>query len=65
MNDTRLIRDLDPEARNLEGYLYRTRTASPEHVPPEVVETLVKDSGRPGTRRAPAAPSAFLSPQRS
>jgi UPF0755 protein len=43
MSDVSLIRDLDPAARNLEGYLYPdTYEFSPETTPAEMVEIMVK-----------------------
>ena len=55
LNDTQLIRDLDPQAKNLEGYLYPdTYSFPPNTSAREVVETLVKrfrqawDSARAG-----------------
>lgn len=43
MNDTQLIRDLDPEAKNLEGYLYPdTYSFPPNTSAREVVEALVR-----------------------
>lgn len=42
-DDTSAIRDLDPTARNLEGYLYPdTYSFQPDATPREVVETMVK-----------------------
>jgi UPF0755 protein len=41
--DTSAIRDLDPEAKNLEGYLYPdTYSFQPDATPRQVVETMVK-----------------------
>ena len=43
MNNVSLIRDLDPEARNLEGYLFPdTYEFSPETTAPELIEMMVK-----------------------
>src|ERR1041385_3923727 len=43
MNNVSLISDLDPEARNLEGYLFPdTYEFSPETTPAELVEMMVK-----------------------
>lgn len=43
MNDVSLIRDIDPEAKNLEGYLFPdTYEFSPETTPAELVEMMVK-----------------------
>ena len=42
-DDTSMIRDLDPDARNLEGYLYPdTYSFPPDATPKTVVETLVR-----------------------
>ncbi|MFL6334839.1 MAG: endolytic transglycosylase MltG [Pyrinomonadaceae bacterium] len=42
-DDTTSIRDLDPEAKNLEGYLYPdTYSFQPDTTPRQVVETMVK-----------------------
>lgn len=42
-DDTSMIRDLDPDARNLEGYLYPdTYSFPPDATPKMVVETLVR-----------------------
>jgi UPF0755 protein len=42
-DDTSAIRDLDPTAKNLEGYLYPdTYSFQPDATPREVVETMVK-----------------------
>lgn len=42
-DDTSAIRDLDPEAKNLEGYLYPdTYSFQPDVPPRQVVETMVK-----------------------
>ena len=42
-DDTSAIRDLDPEAKNLEGYLYPdTYSFQPDATPRQVVETMVK-----------------------
>ena len=43
LDDTRLIRDIDPEAKNLEGYLYPdTYSFPPDATPKLVIETLVR-----------------------
>ena len=43
MNNVSLISDLDPEAKNLEGYLFPdTYEFSPETMPAEVIEMMVK-----------------------
>ena len=43
MNNVSLISDIDPEARNLEGYLFPdTYEFSPETTPAELVEMMVK-----------------------
>jgi peptidoglycan lytic transglycosylase G len=43
MNDVSLIHDLDPEAKNLEGYLFPdTYEFSPETTAPELIEMMVK-----------------------
>jgi UPF0755 protein len=43
MNNVSLISDLDPEAKNLEGYLFPdTYEFSPETTPPELIEMMVK-----------------------
>jgi UPF0755 protein len=43
LDDTSLIRDLDPTAKNLEGYLYPdTYSFQPDATPRQVVETMVK-----------------------
>jgi UPF0755 protein len=43
MDDTSAIRDIDPEAKNLEGYLYPdTYSFPPDTTPRQVVETMVK-----------------------
>jgi len=43
LDDTSLIRDIDPEARNLEGYLYPdTYSFPPDTSAKQVVETMVK-----------------------
>ena len=43
MNNVSLVSDLDPEAKNLEGYLFPdTYEFSPETTPAEVVEMMVK-----------------------
>ena len=42
-DDTSAIRDIDPEAKNLEGYLYPdTYSFQPDATPRQVVETMVK-----------------------
>src|SRR5919199_1841321 len=43
MNDTGLIRDLDPDAKNLEGYLFPdTYSFPPDATPKTVIETMVR-----------------------
>ena len=43
MDDTRLIRDIDPDAKNLEGYLFPdTYSFPPDATPKLVIDTLVK-----------------------
>jgi UPF0755 protein len=43
MNDTSLIRDLDPDAKNLEGYLFPdTYSFPPDATPKLVIETMVR-----------------------
>lgn len=43
LDDTSAIRDLDPAAKNLEGYLYPdTYSFQPDATPRQVVETMVK-----------------------
>lgn len=43
MNDTSLIRDIDPEAKNLEGYLFPdTYSFPPDVTPKHIIETMVK-----------------------
>jgi UPF0755 protein len=43
MDDTSTIRDIDPEAKNLEGYLYPdTYSFPPDTTPRQVIETMVK-----------------------
>jgi UPF0755 protein len=43
MSDVSLIRDLDPAAKNLEGYLYPdTYEFSPETTPAELIEMMIK-----------------------
>ncbi len=43
MNDTTAIRDLDPRAENLEGYLYPdTYSLPPDSTPAEVISEMVK-----------------------
>jgi len=47
MNDTSLIRDLAPEAKNLEGYMYpSTYDLSPEADAQEIINTTVKQFRR-------------------
>src|SRR5215207_11088200 len=42
-DDTSAVRDLDPDAKNLEGYLYPdTYSFQPDATPRQVVETMVK-----------------------
>lgn len=59
MNDTALIRDLDPDARNLEGYLYPATyelppDASPRTIIPRLVEQFRKTWKPEWTERAKA-----------
>lgn len=43
MNDTKAIRDIDPQADNLEGYLYPdTYSFPPDTTPVEMIEIMVK-----------------------
>jgi UPF0755 protein len=43
LDDTSTIRDIDPEAKNLEGYLYPdTYSFPPDTTPKQVIETMVK-----------------------
>lgn len=43
MNDTKAIRDIDPQADNLEGYLYPdTYSFPPDTTPTEMISTMVK-----------------------
>jgi UPF0755 protein len=43
MDDTSAIRDLDPDAKNLEGYLYPdTYNFPPDTTPKQVIETMVR-----------------------
>jgi UPF0755 protein len=43
MNDTSLIRDIDPDAKNLEGYLFPdTYSFPPGSTPKQVIETMVR-----------------------
>jgi len=43
MNDTSLIRDIDPDAKNLEGYLFPDTYSFPPGVTPkQIIETMVK-----------------------
>jgi UPF0755 protein len=43
MNDTKAIRDIDPQADNLEGYLYPdTYSFPPDTTPVEMIETMVR-----------------------
>src|ERR1044071_3900632 len=43
MNNVSLIKDLDPEAKNLEGYLFpNTYELAPETTAPELIEMMVK-----------------------
>ncbi len=43
MDDVNLISDLDPQARNLEGYLYPdTYEFSPESTPADLIKTMVR-----------------------
>src|SRR5207237_9507985 len=43
LDDTSLIRDIDPDAKNLEGYLFPdTYSFPPETTPKQVIETLVR-----------------------
>ena len=59
MNDTSLIKDIDPEAKNLEGYLFPdTYSFPPDVTPKQVIETMVKRF-----KTVWAASSAKSSPQ--
>jgi UPF0755 protein len=64
-DDTSAIRDLDPEARNLEGYLYPdTYSFQPDATPRQVVETMVKRFRQVwGELSAKHAPPHGLSPR--
>jgi len=43
MNDTSLIKDIDPDAKNLEGYLFPdTYSFPPDVTPKQIIETMVK-----------------------
>src|SRR5437763_10202618 len=43
MDDTSLIHDIDPDAKNLEGYLFPdTYNFPPDSTPKQVIETMVK-----------------------
>jgi UPF0755 protein len=43
MNDTSLIRDIDPDAKNLEGYLFPdTYSFPPDVTPRQIIESMVK-----------------------
>jgi UPF0755 protein len=43
MNETKAIRDIDPQAANLEGYLYPdTYSFPPDTTPAEMIQTMVK-----------------------
>jgi UPF0755 protein len=43
MNDTSLVKDIDPEAKNLEGYLFPdTYSFPPDVTPKQIIETMVK-----------------------
>jgi UPF0755 protein len=63
--DTNAIRDLDPEAKNLEGYLYPdTYSFQPDATPRQVVETMVKRFRQVwGDLSARHAPPPGLSPR--
>jgi UPF0755 protein len=65
LDDTSLIRDLDPTAKNLEGYLYPdTYSFQPDATPRQVVETMVKRFRQVwGELSAKHAPPAGLSPR--
>jgi UPF0755 protein len=64
-DDTSAIRDLDPEAQNLEGYLYPdTYSFQPGATPRQVVETMVKRFRQVwGELSAKHAPPPDLSPR--
>jgi UPF0755 protein len=64
-DDTSAIRDLDPPARNLEGYLYPdTYSFQPDATPRQVVETMVKRFRQVwGDLSARHAPPPGLSPR--
>ena len=64
-DDTSAIRDLDPEAKNLEGYLYPdTYSFQPNATPRQVVETMVKRFRQVwGELTAKHAPAPGLSPR--
>src|SRR5215203_1631869 len=64
-DDTSAIRDLDPEAKNLEGYLYPdTYSFQPDATPRQVVETMVKRFRQVwGEISAKHAPPPNLSPR--
>ena len=43
MNDTALIRDISPEAKNLEGYMYpSTYDIAPDAAPGKIIQTMVE-----------------------
>ena len=64
-DDTSLIRDIDPDAKNLEGYLYPdTYSFPPDATPRQVVETMVKRFRQVwGELSARHAPPPGLSPR--
>src|SRR5919107_1774683 len=64
-DDTNSIRDIDPEAKNLEGYLYPdTYSFQPDATPRQVVETMVKRFRQVwGELSAKHAPPPGLSPR--
>jgi UPF0755 protein len=64
-DDTSAIRDLDPEAKNLEGYLYPdTYSFQPGATPRQVVETMVKRFRQVwGELSSKHAPTPGLSPR--
>ncbi|HEX8147282.1 MAG TPA: endolytic transglycosylase MltG [Pyrinomonadaceae bacterium] len=64
-DDTSAIRDLDPGAKNLEGYLYPdTYSFQPDATPRQVVETMVKRFRQVwGELSAKHAPPPGLSPR--
>ncbi|MBV8857080.1 MAG: endolytic transglycosylase MltG [Acidobacteria bacterium] len=64
-DDTSSIRDIDPEAKNLEGYLYPdTYSFQPDATPRQVVETMVKRFRQVwGELSAKHAPPPGLSPR--